>query len=333
MSDLYLWDRSGPADSEIERLETLLSRYRYRPAGRAPDFSAVIVNKPKSRVWIWAAAACLAVAATSIGHRAYLRNLASTCDIASVSGTITVNGAAIQAPARLKAGDRIEVARDSEARVRVGSIGTIVVDPESLLACVRFERTKRFSLHRGAVQADIVAQPYVFVIDTPSATAYDLGCAYRLDVDQQGNGWLHVTSGLVMLENSTTESLVAAGTTAEIRHGGAPGIPVRTNASESLRWAIAAIGFAESSEKRSAEVQDILSITGKEDVVTLVNLLWRVDPSDRGAVFDRLAAFFPPPPGVTREGIVTGNWSVIRQWWTGLGFGRERKLPCRFYVQ
>ena len=28
MSELYLWDRSGPPDADIQRLENLLERYR-----------------------------------------------------------------------------------------------------------------------------------------------------------------------------------------------------------------------------------------------------------------------------------------------------------------
>jgi hypothetical protein len=333
MSELYLWDRSGPPDAEIQRLEELLSRYRYRPAGHAPDFNTITIGRSMPRAWAWAAAACVAIAAGTLGHRAYRNHVAATCDVAAVRGTVTVNGSQVSGSTRISPGDRIEVARHSEARIRVGTIGDMVAGPGSLFSAVRFDRVKHFSLHRGAVQANILAQPYVFVIDTPFATAYDLGCAYRLEIDPEGNGRLHVTSGWVMLQNSTTESLVAAGTMAEIRRGQAPGVPVRASAPHSLVEAIATIGFEENAEKRGAALENVLPAASRDDAVMLVNLLWRVNPQDRGAVFDRLAEFYPPPPAVTREAVVAGNWSVLRQWWTGLGFGNVRKLPRRFYVE
>jgi len=333
MSELYLWDRSGPPDAEIQRLEELLSRYRYQPSAHVPDFSAVTTTRSMPRAWAWAAAACVAIAAGTFGYRAYRNHLSATCDIAAVNGTVTVNGTQVSGSTRIRPGDRIEVARNSEARIRVGTIGDVVAGPGSLFSAVRFDRVKHFSLHRGVVQANILAQPYVFVIDTPFATAYDLGCAYRLEIDPDGNGSLHVTSGWVMLQNSATESLVAAGNRAEIRRGQAPGIPVRASASPSMIEAIATVGFEEDAGKRSAALAAILSAATRDDAVMLVNLLWRVNPEDRGAVFDRLAGFYPPPPAVTREAVVAGNWSVLRQWWTGLGFGKNRKLPPRFYVQ
>jgi hypothetical protein len=55
------------------------------------------------------------------------------------------------------------------------------------------------SLERGALHARIAAPPRLFIVDTPSAMAVDLGCEYKLDVDAAGNSRLHVTSGFVAL--------------------------------------------------------------------------------------------------------------------------------------
>jgi len=37
----------------------------------------------------------------------------------------------------------------------------------------------------------------VFVVDTPSASAIDLGCAYTLHVNEDGSGTLRTTLGWV----------------------------------------------------------------------------------------------------------------------------------------
>src|SRR5690348_17673015 len=58
MSDDWLWDRSGPPDAEIERLEKTLAPLRYRHRAPAPAFQP----KPR-RVWMFAAAMVAAAAA------------------------------------------------------------------------------------------------------------------------------------------------------------------------------------------------------------------------------------------------------------------------------
>jgi hypothetical protein len=48
----------------------------------------------------------------------------------------------------------------------------------------------------------------------------------------------------------------------------------------------------------------------------LWHLLQRVDSSQRGAVYDRLAALVPPPPGVTRRGAIALHSRDLEGYWT-----------------
>jgi hypothetical protein len=61
----------------------------------------------------------------------------------------------------------------------------------------------RLELARGKMSAHIWAPPRLFFVNTPSAVAADLGCAYTLEVDDQGSSLLRVTSGWVALELRT----------------------------------------------------------------------------------------------------------------------------------
>ena len=58
MSDQYLWDRSGPPDPEIERLEQVLAPLRYG--------KPLPVRKPP--VLRWAAAAAVVAAALALSQ-------------------------------------------------------------------------------------------------------------------------------------------------------------------------------------------------------------------------------------------------------------------------
>ncbi len=53
----------------------------------------------------------------------------------------------------------------------------------------------------------------------------------------------------------------------------------------------------------------------ERDALTLWHLLTRGTPGERAPIFDRLAAFVPPPDGVTRDGILTGNRAMLDRWW------------------
>ena len=52
------------------------------------------------------------------------------------------------------------------------------------------------------------------MVDTPSATATDLGCVYTLHVDEDGTGMLSVAAGWVAFEFNGRESFVPAGASA-----------------------------------------------------------------------------------------------------------------------
>jgi hypothetical protein len=61
----------------------------------------------------------------------------------------------------------------------------------------------------------------------------------------------------------------------------------------------------------------------------LWHLFRRSDGVDRERLYDKLAGFVPPPPGVTREGMLRGDEQMTSQWlevleslWTGNGGGK-----------
>jgi hypothetical protein len=63
MGDDYLWDKSGPPDPEVARLERLLGRYRYEPGGApAPTLAPPRRRALRALFWSGAIAAGLVAA-------------------------------------------------------------------------------------------------------------------------------------------------------------------------------------------------------------------------------------------------------------------------------
>jgi hypothetical protein len=184
----------------------------------------------------------------------------------------------------------------------------------------------RLELARGRMSAHIWAPPRLFFVDTPSAVAADLGCAYTLEVDDAGASLLRVTSGWVALQLRDRESIVPAGAACATRPGIGPGTPYFEDASETFRAALTKLDFETGTAPAADDslLKGLLAEARVRDTLTLWHLLYRVEGNDRALVYDRLAALAPPPAGVTREGVLQLDAEMLRLWkghldniWTG----------------
>ncbi|HYC70171.1 MAG TPA: hypothetical protein VEB66_03130 [Opitutaceae bacterium] len=236
--------------------------------------------------------------------------------VAALAGAPRIGRDVVTTEGRWQAGQWLETDGQSRARLDVGRIGELQVEPNSRLRLVNTaEHDHRVELARGTLSAFIWAPPRLFFVETPSATAIDLGCAYTLTVDDAGAGTLHVTSGYVALEHGGRESIVPAGLMCLTRPGAGPGTPFAAAAPPELRDALARFDFA---ADRSALAR-VLAAAGDRDAITLWHLLERAPAAARAAVYDRLAGLVPPPAGITRAGVVGGDAAMRARWALELG--------------
>jgi len=164
--------------------------------------------------------------------------------------------------------------------------------------------------------------PGEFTVDTPSAIAVDLGCSYTLEVDDSGAGLLRTKLGWVGFKLDGHEAFIPAGAVCATRPKIGPGTPYFDDASASFRAALSKFDFGASTpDARSAELGKILAESRQRDALTVWHLLARVDESERGSVYDRLATLVPPPSGVSRQGILRLDQKMLDLWWNQLGLG------------
>lgn len=323
----YLWDCSGAPDPEIERLETLLGAFRHDQP--APIFPALAPRRQWSffsRQLLPGVAAALAAAAVAIVIFAVLGRRSDTAvagwDVSSVDGTPRIGGDVVDKRKRLAVGQVLETDSQSRARLQAGEIGRITVEPGTRLRLLSMgEAFKRIALDRGTIHAYIWAPPGEFVVDTPSALTVDLGCAYTLHVDDSGAGLVRTTRGWVGFTLNGHESFIPAGAACATRPKIGPGTPYFEDASSDLRAALDRFDFGDSTpQQHAADLAGILARSRKRDALTLWHLLTRVDESQRLLVYERLRTLAPPPSGVTRDGILRLDQSMLDRWWNELGF-------------
>jgi len=171
-------------------------------------------------------------------------------------------------------------------------------------------------LRKGEIRARFWAPPKQFFVETPSAMATDMGCAYTLKVDENGASLLHVSHGWVSFDLGGRESFVPEGASCMTRPGVGPGTPYYEDASEALRAALERFDF---SAGGASALAIVLAEARRRDALTLWHLLGRTTDADRGNVYDRLASLVEVPEGVTREAVVAGDKRVLQLWWDELG--------------
>jgi len=177
----YLWDGSGEPDPEVVRLESLLAPLRHRGSVPALPPRRRMLG-PRVTTWIVpalsAAAALLLVAAGAWFVYGLTR---SGWSVQSLAGMPVVDGAPLSGArggvsagktARLGVGEWLVTDAVSRARIAVGQIGRVDVEPNTRMQLVEARgREHRMSLVRGTIHARIWAPPR-------SMPAYWASCAW-----------------------------------------------------------------------------------------------------------------------------------------------------------
>jgi hypothetical protein len=245
---------------------------------------------------------------------------ASSWTVRQLSGAPVVDGQRVSKGGRLRVGEWLVTDAASRARMGVGHIGQVDVDPDTRLQLLAARGSEhRLALARGTIHARIWAPPKFFYVNTPAATAIDLGCAYTLHVDDRGAGLLRVTHGWVGFERDGRETYIPQGAVCATRADVGPGTPRYEDAPSGFGEALDVLDFAGPADPRRAAALDlILSQSRRRDALTLWHLLTRGTLEERGRVFDRMAALAPLPRAATREAVLGGDRTALSLWWDSL---------------
>jgi hypothetical protein len=319
VSDDYLFDPQSKPDPKIERLERALKKHRWVPEPlalgdeeRVPtsvEAGTRPVPRPagSGRWWIVGLAAAAAVVAAVL--------LLRKTPVAPHDSAAPYLVEGLEGVPSVKTGDELTTGVDQTARVTIGSIGHLDVEPNSTLRVVSVTADKHdLYLERGGVHARILSQPRVFQIGTPAGKSIDLGCEYALDVDDAGQSHLSVRTGQVAFEFDGREVYVPAHASCTSVPGRGPSAPVRDDASDAFKDALEAVEFAK--DPPYEQVAALLKVAEREDTLTL----WHLYDSERTAktlrdeAFGRLESTFPMPAGVTREGLARNDRAMHKAW-------------------
>jgi hypothetical protein len=357
MSDDYLFDRSGTPDPDVVRLEQMLGRLRSTttaPEVRLkPDATYEVRLKPDAtypevrlkpdatyidgerrgdgRVgeravpyvgvrFLGPALAAAAAIVLMVGLTWQTAAPAAAWDVAVIIGTPRIDASVLMGEGRIAVGQTLTTDEASRARLEVSDIGQVTVDEDTRVRLVESRNGHhRLALDRGTLHAVIAATPGQFIVNTPSATATDLGCIYSLHVNDDGSGLLTVEVGWVAFEVRGRESFVPSGASSRTDRINGPGTPRFDDTDQTFRDALDEVDNGRDAARKAASLRFVLEHARTHDAMTLWHLIARVAPTDRDVVVDALATRVPMPPTVARGAVLRLDRAALDQWWDALG--------------
>jgi len=296
--------------NEEEKLASLVKKLPVvaAPASVWNSIEAAIDQPRRPRFYFLRYAAALVAIVAAVGIWYATRPAKPRWEVEHLDGSsrITNTGS-------LAVGEWLQTDSKSRARIKVGDIGTVEVEPNTRLRLAAARPDEhRLTLAHGDISAVVSAPPRLFFVDTSASTAVDLGCAYTMHVDDSGAGLMRVTLGWVSLEWKGRESMVPAGAQCRTRPKIGPGTPYFDDASQKLQQALTSFDFEKGRDPGGLDT--ILAESRVRDTLTLWHLLTRVDASERARVFDRIAELVPLPNGVSREKALQLDPETLKLW-------------------
>ena len=224
----YLDEGTPPVDEGVAGYERLLAPYRYRPEplnlpgdgpGHAGPEGRSEGPSEESRPYLVSPHVIQAVLAVAAVFVAVMLLVAEFSD----TGGWVVRG--VPGTELLSRGEWLS--HEETAWIDVGQIGEVTVHPGSR---VRLDddgkENHALFLERGALDASIDARPREFQIGTPAGLSVDLGCVYRLEVDEKNVSRLEVSSGQVAFETEGRTVFVPEWYMTFARPGEGPVVPI-----------------------------------------------------------------------------------------------------------
>ena len=307
-------ERCAECRDELEQVRTGRLALRVLPLASAPadlwsSIEAAADTSSHLPLWRYAAAAA-ALVVLSGAYWMWSKQSTGSWQVIAMGGSPVAGSRPLSGTNAVRSGQWVETDAVSRARILVGSLGSVDVEPNSRVRLVATGASGyRLALPNGSIRASISAPPRLFVVDTPAGTAVDLGCEYSMECSRDGAGMLRVSAGWVALEWKGRDSLVPAGASCRMYPRLGPGTPWFDDARPVF---IAALH--EMDQNREGTLATVLAEARARDTLSLWHLLSRVDSGDRVSVYNRMAALAPPPSEVLRERVLALDPESLKRW-------------------
>lgn len=306
MSDSYLWDRAGPPDAEVERLERLLAPLR---CPRSTPRLAM-----RSRWWTRTRPIGLAAAIVlaAVGAWTWSYATAPRVRVTRLAGTARIGGDAMGAAQRAGADQWIETDAAGAVRLSLEQIGALDVGAQSRIALRgRTDDEWRFELARGSVDAHVQAPPRQLVLVTPAGVLTDLGCRFHVSVADDGTTTVDVAEGQVEFAHAGRIAFIPDAWRCVARPSSGPDAPTARDAPAAFVAALQRLRF---DVVDVDALHEVLAAAGPGDALTLWHVLRWTPAEARERVYRRMLELIEPPRDIDPQAVLRLEAPVLDCW-------------------
>lgn len=238
--------------------------------------------------------------------------LNSPWKVRTVTGSVVINGQ-VSLSERWDEGENLAIDEFSKAVINIPKTGRMEVEPNSFLILLKAkDKSNRIKLLRGSIQIINTSLIPYLAIELNDAVIHDRGGTFSIAIDENSNARVSVEYGYLEIEQKGRIYFLDEGYLCELRSSLHPGTPYRSDASEILKSEVAKFDYENGGD---ASIEKIISEARESDLLTLLALIPRSAESYRTVLFNKITAYYPPPPGVTLEGIKKLDSEMLERWW------------------
>ncbi len=135
---------------------------------------------------------------------------------------------------------------------------------------------------------------------------------FIITVDNYKNIEINVNAGFVEIIHNNNKYLVDKNYICKIQRGMKPSLPIRKDASDSLKLAV---DWFELRNGGNQAIEKIINFSRQSDMLTLLSLIPRVNQLQRQIIFQIISNYFPPPETITRAGVIRLEEEMLYRWW------------------
>jgi RNA polymerase sigma-70 factor (ECF subfamily) len=227
------------------------------------------------------------------------------------SGTPVINNNPISSAADLSAGDIIKTDDLSSATIGIINIARI-----NLAGNTTFKRLKDGNsgqLLLGSINIVEYGNEEGLSVEVPEATIenFDQRANYSVKVDKRGNTVVKLKAGRLRVHSSRDVMIFPKHYSIRILKGGGVSIPYYTESESVISSLLDKYLF---NGKMGTTLNKILNISTRKESITLWNLLQRVKPKHKNAVYDKLYELVPHPDAIMKSSALNLDQMALQKW-------------------
>jgi DNA-directed RNA polymerase specialized sigma24 family protein len=241
----------------------------------------------------------------------FLFTASNVWTISLVSGNPLKNKTPIIKTEEILPGDVISTNDVSTAGIDIEETGRINISSNSTFA--RLEHDKSGKLFNGELKVNTLEAENNLQIVIPNATIENInyGTIYLVDVGPDGNSHIVLEDGWLRVKSGNDEVILPEKYNLKIYKENGASVPYYSKSSLILITLLEEYLF---NGKEGNTLNRIIESSTENEVIALWNLIPRVKPAQRTAVYDKLYKLVPHPSNIAKKDIISLDQESLQSW-------------------